>query len=210
MAAFIIVDSDKNYLMRDSNGKYVTVKKKSLAEVFPEMWKAKKVLNNNITPKKRKYYHISECITVDDKLDECVLDKMDNDRSDDSSGRGADYSSYLNKYKKEIDNLRALASEIETRKKELSDQLSNTDKEIIDIQHYIEFNVLEDKGIIETYNMLKERLQNRRSIKNELNVLRQLNECKIDIAMIDLLFENIKEIDNKSYSPRVLTCLFNQ
>ena len=81
--------------------------------------------------------------------------------------------------------------------------------EITDIQHYIEFSDINGEDIASTYNMLKTRLKNRRQIKNELSVLRQLAECKMDASMFGDLLTVISDLDNKTYVPRVLTSLFS-
>lgn len=91
---------------------------------------------------------------------------------------------------------------------ELSSFLSRIDKEIIDIQHYIEFTDIEDDDALSTYKMLKQRLKLRRQVKNELSIIGHMRECKMEGSMIDSLSEMILNIDKKTYVPRIMTNLF--
>lgn len=208
MSLFIITDGNKNYIRRDINGRYVKVKSRALADEFSDRWKAKKVLDNNLNPKARKGYYISEeetgimnpeipviqnpqpiKIEVKVNTDECV-DK-------------------IGELKDKILNLQKFVTENENRRTKLCDSLSSTDKEITDIQHYIEFSDLDADESLKVYQMLKERLKSRRNIKNELSILRQLVDCKMETSMLDDILIAISELDNKKYVPRVLTELFS-
>ena len=97
---------------------------------------------------------------------------------------------------------------MEERKNKLSGDLSNIDKEITDIQHYIEFgNFNAYQGWL-AFSMLRHRLKKRRKIKNEFQILSQIGECKINSAMVNDIQAAIHKINNKSYTPRVLPELF--
>ena len=208
MALYIITDGNKNYIRRDINGKYVPVKSRALADEFEEKWKAKKVLDNNLNPKTRKGFYISEeetgilnTIKEENNKSPCIIES--NIKTDFCNDNFSELKNKILEIKKFID-------ENESRKLELTELLSITDKEITDIQHFIEFSDLDDVEILKIYHMLKARLKNRRNIKNELVVLRQLSECKMEKDILGDVLTTISEFDNKKYAPRVLTELFNQ
>ena len=56
--------------------------------------------------------------------------------------------------------------------------------------------------------MLQNRLKKRRKIKNELQVLTQLGDCKIDSSMLVDITKAIEDMNNRIYTPRILTELF--
>jgi hypothetical protein len=56
--------------------------------------------------------------------------------------------------------------------------------------------------------MLKNLLQQRRHIKNELQVLSRIKECKLQNGSLNSLLQNIKDIKNKVYTPRKFPELF--
>lgn len=205
MSLYVITDGNKNYIRRDLNGKYVSVRSRALADEFPEMWKAKKVLDNNLTPKNRKRYHITEEETGFSNFQKPTEQMPEPKKVEEAE----DFSQKIEMLKEKILNLQRFVADNEERRTKLSDLLSSTDKEITDIQHYIEFTELESEDSLKTYKMLKERLKSRRNIKNELAVLRQLADCKMDTSMFGDLLTVISEMDNKKYVPRVLTELFN-
>lgn len=207
MVLYVITDGNKNYIRRDIDGKYVAARSRALADEFLEKWKAEKVLKNNLTPKKRKLYRVVEedvGFTVVKKPEQDQAEKPKEERKPEQLL----LSPQIEELRKKIEGVKKFIDDAENRRSELSDLLSNTDKEITDIQHYIEFSDINGEDIASTYNMLKTRLKNRRQIKNELSVLRQLAECKMDASMFGDLLTVISDLDNKTYVPRVLTSLF--
>lgn len=208
MALYVITDGNKNYIRRDIDGKYVAARSRALADEFLEKWKAEKVLKNNLTPKKRKLYRVVEedvGFTVVKKPEQGHVENPKEERKPEQ----LILSPQIEELRKKIEGVKKFIDDAENRRSELSDLLSNTDKEITDIQHYIEFSDINGEDIASTYNMLKTRLKNRRQIKNELSVLRQLAECKMDASMFGDLLTVISDLDNKTYVPRVLTSLFS-
>ena len=208
MALYVITDGNKNYIRRDIDGKYVAARSRALADEFLEKWKAEKVLKNNLTPKKRKLYRVVEedvGFTVVKNPEQEHVEKPKEERKPEQ----LILSPQIEELRKKIEGVKKFIDDAENRRSELSDLLSNTDKEITDIQHYIEFSDINGEDITSTYNMLKTRLKNRRQIKNELSVLRQLAECKMDASMFGDLLTVISDLDNKTYVPRVLTSLFS-
>lgn len=208
MALYVITDGNKNYIRRDIDGKYVAARSRALADEFLEKWKAEKVLKNNLTPKKRKLYRV-----VEEDVGFTVVKKPEQDQAENPKEERKPeqliLSPQIEELRKKIEGVKKFIDDAENRRSELSDLLSNTDKEITDIQHYIEFSDINGEDIASTYNMLKTRLKNRRQIKNELSVLRQLAECKMDASMFGDLLTVISDLDNKTYVPRVLTSLFS-
>lgn len=208
MALYVITDGNKNYIRRDIDGKYVAARSRALADEFLEKWKAEKVLKNNLTPKKRKLYRV-----VEEDVGFTVVKHPEQDQAEQPKEERKPeqliLSPQIEELRKKIEGVKKFIDDAENRRSELSDLLSNTDKEITDIQHYIEFSDINGEDIASTYNMLKTRLKNRRQIKNELSVLRQLAECKMDASMFGDLLTVISDLDNKTYVPRVLTSLFS-
>lgn len=65
------------------------------------------------------------------------------------------------------------------RIQELTAQLSDCDKTISDIYHYIEANQLNAAKGYKAYRNLRKVLLRRRSVKNELHIINQFRRCKI-------------------------------
>lgn len=80
--------------------------------------------------------------------------------------------------------IQALVSRLEAatsvlRIQELTAQLSDCDKTISDIYHYIEANQLNAAKGYKAYRNLRKVLLRRRSVKNELHIINQFRRCKI-------------------------------
>ena len=58
--------------------------------------------------------------------------------------------------------------------------------------------------------MLRNRLKKRRKIKDELQVLFQLGECKMNSEMLNDVESVILDMNNREYRPRILTELFKE
>ena len=206
MALYVITDGNKNYIRRDPNGKYVSARNRALADEFLEKYKAEKVLKNNLAPKKRKLYRVVEeevgFTVIKEPLNEHHADLARENKSDPQM-----ISPQIDMLREKIEEIRLFVEDSEKRKSKMSDLLSNIDKEISDIQHYIELSDCED--VASTYEMLKTRLRDRRQIKNEFSILKQLGECKMDASMLEELLIGIDDLNNKTYVPRVLTGLFS-
>ena len=206
MALYVITDGNKNYIRRDPNGKYVSARSRALADEFLEKYKAEKVLKNNLAPKKRKLYRVVEeeagFTVIKEPLNEHHADLARENKSDPQM-----ISPQIDTLREKIEEILLFVEDSEKRKSKMSDLLSNIDKEISDIQHYIELSDCED--VASTYEMLKTRLRDRRQIKNEFSILKQLGECKMDASMLEELLIGIDDLNNKTYVPRVLTGLFS-
>jgi len=200
VALYVVTDGHKNYIRRDVNGKYVIARSRALADEYIEKWKAEKILRNNITPKKRKKFYVKEeDVGIANVATEKDTDNVDGDKT---------YHSQVDTIYKKVEDIKNFIHGFENRKNELSSFLSRIDKEIIDIQHYIEFTDIEDDDALSTYKMLKQRLKLRRQVKNELSIIGHMRECKMEGSMIDSLSEMILNIDKKTYVPRIMTNLF--
>ena len=93
-----------------------------------------------------------------------------------------------------IESLMSIAQEILSRRNELNEKLSNAEKEVVDVQHYIELRTLNAYEGYKAFKMLQDVLLRRRRIKDEIQIT--------DALMI--LDENIRSLNNRHYTPRIL------
>lgn len=91
---------------------------------------------------------------------------------------------------------------------ELSKKMSKVDKEVADIQHYIEFNKLNAAEGYKAFKMLQDKLLERRVIKDDLAKFQMLASAKVSDIFDGTLEKNIEDLYNRTYTPRFLTELF--
>lgn len=89
----------------------------------------------------------------------------------------------------------------------LNKQLSELDKIINDLTHFIEFNNLNASQGYKMYKMLHDFLNQRRQVKDMLMVIQSINSNFEDTENYDISKE-FKSCNERSYSPRVLDKLF--
>lgn len=208
----MISDGRGTYIRKDFSGRYTPVRNETLADTWNERSKAQNVLNNQINKNIRNRYKIIEmiieppkhCNSISSQINkaekqEKMVKELFNEEIEETQ---------LDKWEQGMNSFNDFIVDMEERRDKLSNELSNVDKEITDIQHYIEFGKFNAYQGWLAFSMLRHRLKKRRKIKNELQVLSQIGECKINSSMIANIQEAIHRIDDKSYTPRILAELF--
>ena len=111
---------------------------------------------------------------------------------------------------KRLEEVYAIRDELNKYHAELQSSLSNIDKEVLDLEHYIEFyNFNASKGY-KAYKMLQETLIKRREIKNSIQKCNIIWNGNIrDFVDDRAIGKQVKNIDNKKYKARILNELFD-
>ena len=94
------------------------------------------------------------------------------------------------------------------RRNELNEELSNIDKEISDIGHFIEFNDVPDNKKTAVFSVLQAKYRRRREIKNETEFTNKLADYKCGRISLSGLAERTVLAPEKMYTPRVLQDIF--
>lgn len=213
MIFYVITDGHGSYIRKDEfSGKYVPVRNASFAERFEQRCKAANVLKNAIGKNIRSRYKVvgaeEEMIPTMPTVREInSLNNKNQVVKTIASEEPAECQT--EKWVSGAETLTEFIVDAEKRKEELVDLLSETDKEITDINHYIEFGKFNAYQGWLAFSMLQNRLRKRRKIKDELCVINQLGECKITSDMMIDIKNAIAKLGNRKYAPRVLTQLFD-
>ena len=114
----------------------------------------------------------------------------------------------LDKRLKEVCEIR---NELNNYHAELQSNLSNIDKEILDLEHYIEFGNFNASKGFKAYKMLQERFIKRREIKNSIQKCNIIWNGNVrDFANDKAIGKQVKNMDNKKYKARILKELFDE
>ena len=216
MSRFMISDRKGLYLRRDAFGNYIPVKKKELGDVWDQRSKASNVLTNCVNKNLRNKYsiiEIEEAVISPPKQKELTIKNVETsikpkDKIAKKLGDEVIEDNQLSSLSVNIDNFAGFVQNVEERKEILHISLSDVDKEISDINHYIEFGKFNAYQGWLAFNLLRSRLKKRRKIKDELHILTQLGECKVNSAMIENIKTSIKKLNAREYRPRKLNELF--
>lgn len=98
--------------------------------------------------------------------------------------------------------------EIQAYKDNLISALSQSDQKITDIYHYIEFHPLNACQGYKISKLLQDTLKERREIKNEIEILGEINGFNLKSIKNGKLTTTIQNRKQKKYKPRVLKELF--
>lgn len=213
MIFYVITDGHGSYIRKDEfSGKYVPVRNASFAERFEQRCKAANVLKNAIGKNIRSKYKVvdieEETVPISPTVRE-VNSSNNKDQVVKTIASEEPAESQTEKWVSGAETLTEFVMDAEKRKEELVGLLSEVDKEISDINHYIEFGKFNAYQGWLAFTMLQNRLRKRRKIKDELSVINQLGECKITSDMMIDIKNAIAELGNRKYAPRVLTQLFD-
>ena len=201
MSQYVITDGSR-WITKNRNGKYVPTTCEALADTFGNK-EANSVYNNNLSKALKSCFRVMKVDKPPELVKQITQEKVNENTETPSNSENIQY--WIDK----ISDLNGLASEALHRKDNLLSQLSKIDKEISDIDHYIEFVNLNAEQGYKAYRMIKDRRIIRRSIKNELDVLNIILSKKISETATDEIHKAITGMDNRKYEPRVLNELFD-
>lgn len=202
MGVYVLTDGSGTYIRKDeATGRYVPIRSFKHAKQWDSILKAKSVLDNSISKSIRNSYAVQlvdteEIIEKEDlsKQNELIFREIEDDK----------ISDWLSK----INTIKDVLSGSDSRVCELTEKLSEVDKEIVDVQHYIEFGKFNCYQGWMCFKMLQNMLKQRRKYKNEISVLNMIKQCKFDMTSISALSQTISDAKNKCYTPRAFPELF--
>lgn len=201
LAQYVITDGSR-WIMRNRNGKYVPTSCEALADIFSN--KAANNLYNNSLPKALKsVFHIQKIDIPPDNVKQITQSEVENNTEK------VMVAENIQKWIDKITDLNGLATDALHIKEELCEELSFVDRELSDINHYIEFCNLNAAQGWKAYKMIKERRIKRRSIKNEIQILNIILDKKISDTVTNEILESMSKMDKRTYEPRVMNELFD-
>lgn len=201
LAQYVITDGTR-WIMHDRNKKYVPTSNEALADIFGNK-EANSVYQNNLSKALKSVFHV-------EKIDKPpALIKQISHEEVKSNTETVSVAANIQYWVDKVSGLNGLAAEALHRKEELINQLSEVDKELCDINHYIEFCNLNAAQGYKAYKMIKDRRMKRRSIKNELDVLNMILGKKLSESVTNEITNAVSGMDKRIYEPRVLNELFD-
>ena len=123
------------------------------------------------------------------------------------------FDSLKNDWESMLTNLCYMSDHMSEYQNNLNQMLSDVDKEICDIMHYIEFSDLSDGEMLKASRMLQERRRKRREIKDEMDKTALMRSTFLDSAFgikVQQSLEVMEKMKERQYTPRKLSDLFAQ
>lgn len=201
MSQYIITDGER-FIYRNHSGKFVPTPSETMADLYTKK-QAEGICKSSLPKALRGIFHIEKYDIPPENIKQVSQDDLDNNTEKVKIAKNIQV--WLDK----VSDLNGLRSDAAKRKEELCKQLSDVGKELLDIYHYIEFCNLNAAQGYKAYKMVKERRIKRRTIKNELVILDAILEKKISDSITEEIEKVIQNLDERTYSPRILNELFD-
>ena len=208
---YVITDGNGRYIRKDdSSGKFVAIRNERFAARFDNRSKAKNVLENSIGKSIRNQFHVLEVEeTAPEVKDEPQIPAPTFDNVMVMAMTAQEQPKPVNsKWSDGLGKITEFLVDAETRLQNLFGELSEADKKITDIHHYLElvsFNCYQ--GWLAA-DLLRQVLAKRRNIKNEIAILENFRNHKLTVDTMKEIQAAVDGLDNRKYEPRVLTELF--
>lgn len=211
MSEEYLLTNGTKFIRKNLNEKYEQVSNQSIADTFTSYKMAKAIWKNALSRTLRSQYYVAKY--ENGELIQCdipspkKLQKIEvNDQQPIKYKFKLDDATieWINK----IESINSLFSYAKERAEKVCEELSIVEKELIDIEHFEEWKRLNAIKICKLHYVRGNLRRKRRSLKNEKKIIDAiLSHCQIekDINEIVKAIDGIKE---QSYTPRILTELF--
>ncbi len=201
---YYIVDLQGNFYKNDPKGNLVVAKDSDDADLFTLRGANERIGGG----KKAKFYTTMEA-ELPKSTDEPVYEAPEYDVVE----KPTMFDGLQNNWEEILSNLCYMSSHMDEYQTNLNQMLSDVDKEICDLMHYLEFSDLDSSEMLRVAEMLKERRQRRRQIKDEMEKTALMKDTFLDGAFgtkVQQSLDVMERMKTRQYTPRKLLDLFNQ
>lgn len=175
----------------------------SMAELFTK-GQAEQILKNSVPKAMKTGLYIKKLHEPDSKQIKLVSNKDIHTNTETVME-----TNYVENWLAKLSTLNGLVDDANNRKAELAQQLSNVDKDLVDLDHYIEFSKCNAYQGYVAYKKCKDMLIKRRTIKNEMAVLDIILDKEFGEVIVDVAKKQIAGMDKRKYRPRHMVELYD-
>lgn len=204
---FFVITNGRKFIRQDIDGKFQQVNNQALADTFVSQKEAKNIMLNSIPKVWSRTYYIAEIINGE--IVQCNAPrspKVTKPRSGQKYQFNNEFKN--NRWCRGFEDMENIFDDALKRGQELIKEISNTDAQIVDLEHFIEFCPLNASDGYKAYKKLRELLRKRRQLKNEQKVVNTINSNHIALEHIEAVVRAIKSLDGYKYEPRIMPELF--
>lgn len=205
---FVLTNGTK-FIRRNINDKYEQVTNITMADTYRSKKQAMNIMLNSIPKSMSRLFYVAEI--KDGKLiQSCAPRPPKAKQIRGNKGYRYDRNS-LNDAPNWYDGFVGMDKLFQTakiRNNELSQEISNIESMITDLEHYIEFSHLNAREGYKTYKELHKMLNRRRSLKDEQKVVSAINKNYSALDGINHIIQAVEHKTGNEYIPRLLADLF--
>lgn len=207
-----MINNGKRYYIVDMKGHYYKINSKGDLVVAsgPEEAAKFSLKEANLrigSGRKSRFYSALEVHEVEVPDDELICDMTD----DETIENPTIFDPLHNNWEDMLSTFCYINNHMDEYLNSLNRMLSDVDKEISDIMHYLEFNELNDEDMLKVSKMLQECSYRRREIKDEMKKTSLMKSNFFDSdfnTKVQQSLEFIEKMKSRQYTPRKLNELF--
>lgn len=204
---YYIIDTTHHFYKLDNKNNLVMAKDSSEAALF-----SIQEANSRIgSGRKARFYNVLEAdipeTTVEAEINDYIASESDDIITP------TRFDTLHNDWESMLTNLCYMSDHMSEYQNNLSQMLSDVDKEICDIMHYLEFNDLPDAEMLKASKMLQDRRRHRREIKDEMDKTALMKSTFLDGTFgikVQQSLEIMERMKDRQYTPRKLASLFQE
>lgn len=201
LSQYVITDGAR-FIYKNRSGKFVPVTNETMADIFTKK-QAEGIYKNSLPKALKTIFYVKKYDVASKNVKQVSQHDLINNTE--KVMVSDNIQIWLNK----IDDMNGLVEEAKKRKEILEKQLHDLEDEENDIEHYIEFQNLNAAQGYKASRELKNCRVKRRSVKNELMVINIILDQKMKELVTSEVYQRIQGLDNRTYSPRIRTDLFD-
>lgn len=213
-----MMDTGKRYHIIDTSGNYYRLNEKNnlvqaRSSAEATMFSLREANERIGSGRKARFYSVLEAIPQPVEIPAPDIEEKYEAPELNVGTTPTMFDSLHNDWESMLANLCYMSDHINDYQDNLSQMLSDVDKEICDIMHYLEFNELDDKEMLQASRMLQERRRHRREIKDEMDKTALMKSTFLDRAFgvkVQQSLEVMEKMKERQYTPRKLNDLFQQ
>lgn len=205
MAEYVITDG-KRFIYRNRRGQYIPTTCEPWADKFTRN-KAEQILKNCVSKKVRAAFRV-ERYDLENVVPNENMKQVDKNALEENTEKVM-VTEEIKIWLDRITDLNGLVEDASKRRSELKQKLQEIEDELQDLFHFVEFSRLNASQLCVACKEIKRCRMERRLVKNEIQVLDIILEQKIGEAFADEIIRKVQGMDNRTYSPRIRTDLFN-
>lgn len=206
---YYITDTYGTYYTINASNRLVATNNQEQATKFT-LTKANSIIQTMVKPMQKYQYVIREDRSESVNTETAKVHKVEVSEADCFQTMFDTEEFAWNDY---ISTLIQFCSDLRQYRTNLNYLLSQVDKEICDIMHYIEFNTLDAANGYKMYKMLRDCRLRRRKIKDDLEkvnmIIPALGSAEL-LGNLKTCLNQMNGLDHRKYTPRVLDDLFEE
>lgn len=207
MEQYVITNGEK-YIKSNFNGKTTQTTNITMADVFDTKQQAMNFLKNSICKAWQRKYYVAEY--ENGQVIQCTVPKSPKTvRSTTDEVFEIDNCLLgISDWEARLNGMQDIFNDAVKRGNMLSQELSDIEAKIVDLEHYMEFSKLNAMQGFKAYSALRKVLKRRRAIKNEQKLVSVINRnCNCSDG-IDEILKALDGLKHQKYQPRALPELF--